>query len=171
MNIRILFDDRSMLLFRRGSPLGGNAMDDFSEILENLPQKPARSRLERYGALIDELLRMGWTYRAIARILADKCDVHVSISTIHHFVRLRRKMKRISAKGQQLAPSAQVAAGAEKKRISPTESKFMMDSAYQKIAALKQRPASAPNASNPFQYDPEEPLQLIPRPEPPKTAP
>ena len=62
----------------------GNAVDDFAEILESLPQKPARSCLERYGALIDELLKRDWTYRGIARILADKCDVHVSISTIHH---------------------------------------------------------------------------------------
>jgi hypothetical protein len=152
------------------SPVGGNAVDDFAEILENLPQKPARSCLERYGALIDELLRMGWTYRAIARILADKCDVHVSISTIHHFMRRRRKMKQYSAKGQRPGPRTQASAGTEEKGISATEGKLKLDIVYQKIAALKQRPVTAPNAANPFQYDPEEPLQLIPRPEPPKTA-
>lgn len=145
-------------------------MDDFAEILENLPQKPARSRLDRYGTLIEELLRRGWTYRAIAQILADKCDVHVSISTIHDFMRKRRKMKRNSAKGQRPGPRAQATSGTEKKGISATETKIIMDSVYQKIAALKQRPASAQNKANPFQYDPEKPLQLIPRPEPPKTA-
>ncbi len=159
-----------MLLVCQGAAIVGNAMDDFAEILENLPQKPARSCLERYGALIDELLKRGWTYRAIARILADKCDVHVSISTIHHFMRRRRKMKRNSAKGQRPGPRAQAAAGTEKKGIPATETKIIMDSVYQKIAALKRRPASAPDAANPFQYDPEKPLQLIFRPESHKTA-
>ena len=148
----------------------GNAVDDFAKILESLPQKPARSCLERYGALIDELLKRGWTYRAIARILADKCDVHVSFSTIHHFMRRRRKMKQNSAKGKRPGPHTQATAGTEEKGISATESKLSLDSVYQKIAALKQRPVTAPNAANPFQYDPEEPLQLIPRLEPPKTA-
>src|SRR4029450_2202812 len=75
-------------------------MDNFEEILNSLPEKPARSRLEPYGRLINELLRRSRTYREIARILAEKCQIKVSISTIHDFVRLRSRAKRNPPKSQ-----------------------------------------------------------------------
>jgi hypothetical protein len=62
--------------------------DNFQDIIDSLPEKRSRSRLEPYGKLIDELLRRGWTYRGIAGILAKKFQLKVSISTIHDFVRL-----------------------------------------------------------------------------------
>jgi hypothetical protein len=61
----------------------------FQNILDRLPEKPPRSRLEPYRHLIDELLRRGRTYRDVASILAEKCQVRVSVSTIHDFVRVR----------------------------------------------------------------------------------
>ncbi len=61
--------------------------DNFQDILDSLPEKRSRSRLEPYDKLIDELLRRGWTYRGIAGIPAEKCHLKVSISTIHDFVR------------------------------------------------------------------------------------
>jgi len=40
----------------------GRIMEDkFQDILDNLPDKRRRSRLEPYGRLIAELLRRGWT--------------------------------------------------------------------------------------------------------------
>jgi hypothetical protein len=51
-------------------------MDDkFGGLLDSLPEKPPRSRLEPYSELIVELRRRGRTYREIARILAEKCKV------------------------------------------------------------------------------------------------
>src|ERR1017187_5089462 len=52
-------------------------MDDkFGGLLDSLPEKPPRSRLEPYSELIVELRRRGRTYREMARILAEKCKVH-----------------------------------------------------------------------------------------------
>lgn len=71
----------------------GERMDKFETILNSLPEKPARSQLDPYCDLIKELLSGGWTYRDLARILLEKCGVHISISTIHHFVRTRSRSK------------------------------------------------------------------------------
>src|SRR5262245_20406241 len=75
-------------------------MDNFEEILNSLPEKPARSRLEPYAELINELLRRSRTYRVIVRILDEKCQIQVSISTIHDFVRRRSRAKRNPPKCQ-----------------------------------------------------------------------
>jgi hypothetical protein len=50
----------------------------FREILDSLPNKPPRSRLEPYREFIEELRRRGRTYLDIAGILAEKCQVQVT---------------------------------------------------------------------------------------------
>ena len=65
--------------------------DKFRAILDALPEKPPRSRLEPYSELIDELRKRRRTYREIVSVLAEKCDLRVSISTIHDFVRAKSK--------------------------------------------------------------------------------
>jgi hypothetical protein len=63
----------------------------FQDILNGLPDKPPRSRLEPYSALIDELPRRGRTFREITQILGDRCHVKTAASTIHDFVRVRSR--------------------------------------------------------------------------------
>jgi hypothetical protein len=41
---------------------------EFRNILDSLPEKPPRSRLEPYGELIDGLRRRGRTYRDVLEI-------------------------------------------------------------------------------------------------------
>jgi hypothetical protein len=41
---------------------------EFRNILESLPEKPLRSRLEPYGELIDGLRRRGRTYRDVLEL-------------------------------------------------------------------------------------------------------
>jgi len=60
---------------------------NFDRILDNLPEKRSRSRLEPYAVLIRELLRRHRTYREIASVLLERFQLHTSISTIHDFVR------------------------------------------------------------------------------------
>src|SRR5438034_5098526 len=138
--------------------------DSFQEILDSLPEKRSRSRLEPYGRLIDELLRRGWT-RGIAGILAEKCQLQVSIRTIHDFVRIRSRSKRTSPKHQAPEPSEKMKVStaraegktAEEQEIPP------VDEVQQRIAALKQRPAPAQTGPKQFHYDPSEPLRLPPK--------
>ena len=79
--------------------IAGWLMDDkLQVILDSLPEKRPRSRLEPYCELIDELRRRGRTYREIARILVEKCQLQVSRSTVHDFVRGRSRTKPKPAK-------------------------------------------------------------------------
>ncbi len=142
-------------------------MDTFEIILNSLPEKPARSRLEPYEDLISELLSRGWTYREIARILFEKCDVSISISTIHYFVRTRSRAKPRVPKPhwQKLGKQKEIPTvrKEEKEIANPGKEIPVNDEVYQHIAALKQRPALSEQSSDLFHYDPDEPLHLSPK--------
>src|SRR5438445_10465028 len=67
-----------------------SSMDDdkVRDIIESLPEERSRSRLEPYRQLIAELRRLHRTYREIADVLGEKCQVQVSAAAVHNFVRL-----------------------------------------------------------------------------------
>lgn len=134
-------------------------MDDkFQDILDSLPEKPPRSRLERYSKLIDELRRRGRTYRDIAGILAEKCQLQVSVSTVHDFVRVRSHI----AKHQRIAtPRISSDDVGRSPRMNLAKGKAPpIDEVQRRIAALKLRRAPAKASPKQFQYDPSEPLHL-----------
>jgi hypothetical protein len=132
----------------------------FRYILDALPGKPPRSRLEPYRELIAELRRRGWTYRDIAHILAEKCQVQVTASGVHNFMRTRSRVKgkstkRIATDAMQTAPTAP-RAGIMDSAQKPSAD----DEGQRKIAALKTRKPVTKSAPNDFQFDPTEPLRL-----------
>jgi len=135
----------------------------FQDILNTLPEKPPRSRLEPYGELIDELRRRGQTYRDIAGILAEKCQLQVSVSTVHDFVRVRSRTTRKPAKHQR-TPAAR--ASPDGMRLSgprmnaAKEESPPIDEVQRRIGALRLRSAPAKASPKQFQYDPNEPLHL-----------
>ena len=139
-------------------------MDDFEEIISSLPKKPARSRLDPHGSLIRELLRRGWTYRAIAQILLDKCSVRISISTIHHFVHARsrpkRKLPQLHRPSFEKGTVVSTVRKEENEVGSLGKEIPLSNAVYQRIAALKQRAAAHQQTSKQFRYDPDEPLHL-----------
>jgi IS30 family transposase len=141
-------------------------MDDkVNEILDRLPPKPPRSRLDPHAALIEELRRRGRTYREIARVLAEDCQVQSSPSNIYYFVRLRareaKKAKAEQAKQNQAGSigSSKVASAQTTVRNTVAQGNPPNDVA-QRIAAFKQRKIPQP-ASAGFHFDPDEPLRLI----------
>jgi hypothetical protein len=141
-------------------------MDDkVNEILDRLPPKPPRSRLDPHAALIEELRRRGRTYREIARVLAEDCHVQSSPSNIYYFVRLRareaKKAKAEQAKQNQAGSigSSKVASTKTTVRNTAAQGNLPNDVA-KRIAAFKQR--KIPQATSPgFHFDPDEPLRLI----------
>ena len=52
--------------------------DKLTEILNQLPPKPPRSRLDAHAELIEELLKQGRTYKEIAHVLAEAGIVQCS---------------------------------------------------------------------------------------------
>jgi hypothetical protein len=134
---------------------------DFDRILDDLPEKRSRSRLEPYRVLIKELLRRNRTYREIARILHDRFQIHASISTIHDFVRSWMVVGKKVA-GTRIE-SAQQRSRKGPTNISPKMPKAKVpitsDEVQKRIAALKSRPIPAVETKL-FHYDPEQPLQI-----------
>jgi hypothetical protein len=64
--------------------------DRMKAVIEELPDKPSRSRLEPYKEFIEELRRRGRTYKDIASIFAEKFSIRVTAAGVHDFVRRRR---------------------------------------------------------------------------------
>jgi len=143
-------------------------MDDkFQEILDGMPEKPPRSSLEPYRELINELRRRGRTYREIAHILAEKCQLRAAASTVNRFLR-KRKVARAKPPAR-LTPKAKtvsVTTRAATERIASSnvqEESLPHDDVQQRIAALKLKPAPARSSPDLFRYDPNEPLHLPPK--------
>jgi glutamyl/glutaminyl-tRNA synthetase len=136
---------------------------DIDRILDNLPEKRSRLRLELYGALIKELLRRNRTYREIASLLLERFRLHASISTIHDYIRrwsapTRKLVRARMAETQQNAGKDQINVSA-RFQMPNTESSMMEDEARQRIAALKSQPLPLAKTRI-FHYDPEQPLHI-----------
>jgi hypothetical protein len=133
-------------------------MDDkFKAILDSLPKKHARSKLEPYAELIEQLKRRGHTYRDITRILAEKCDMVVASSTLVRFVAARSKEKRKRQKhheSRNTRCTVQASVGVNVSTAVPD------NDLWKRIDALKQRPAKRVHPSTQFEYDPDQPLHL-----------
>jgi IS30 family transposase len=139
--------------------------NQLSETLDRLPPKPPRSRLDPHAALIKELRRRGRTYREIARVLAEDCQVQSSPSNVYYFVRLcareAKQAKAQQAKHDQAGSfgSSEVTSAQTNVRNTASKGNLPNDVA-QRIAALKQRKTPQPTSTG-FHFDPDEPLRLI----------
>jgi IS30 family transposase len=134
-------------------------------ILDSLPPKESRSRLEPYGVLIAELRRRGRSYKEIAQVLAEKCQVKVAPSTIFDFVQVRAKAKPKvrTADAESRSGSPQAATTPTNAAASaPPEGKQRERGVEERIASLKQRPISTKVRKPVFTYEEEEPLKLKP---------
>ena len=138
---------------------------DLEDILESLPPQPPRSRLDPYAELIEEMRRRNWTYRGIAQVLAEKCNVKVSPSNIYHFVNLRKP----HVANDQQTDTRGAAPGVEREThlrdlnvtSRPTRvAKRQDNEVRERIDALKRRPAVRVHDPRAFEFDPAEPLRL-----------
>lgn len=89
--------------------------------LSDLPPKEPRSKLEPHRELIRILRRRGNTYREIARLFREKLSLHVAPSTIHSFVKIRARHKKIIQ--FELPPLAQVDERASMSAVQALKSK------------------------------------------------
>jgi len=139
----------------------------FEAILNSLPIKKPRSRLEPYSELITEMRERGRTYREIAQVLRKSCGLKVGASTVNDFV-LRRANSRTK-------PPASVS-----KTIGTQKNKRALTGTYKDAEAhkgtgrhqkapegilstikeLKDRPLKTPANKLLFEYNPDEPLRL-----------
>ena len=119
-------------------------------LLDSIPQKPPRSKLETHSELIRQLRRKGCTYRDIVRILHDRVGLDVAVSTIHSFIKVRAKhRKQIQYELPSLEPQSPVTA-----RINPED-------VASRIAALKAKPVEKRPKPKHFHFEESEPLKIV----------
>lgn len=139
----------------------------YQAILDSLPPRRRRSKLEPYAALIRALRARGRSYREIVTILHERCGLHVATHTLFHFVRARardsggpRPRARRPPEGVRPSPLK----GPSRSPLSPDGA----EDVWARIVAAKRR-ARAPTAEpKAFAYDETEPLRLIPETTPRK---
>jgi len=143
------------------------AMDPvISKLLDEIPEKPPRSKLEVHADVIATLRQKRRTYCEIAEFFREHLAITVSPSTIHDFVRVRR------GRGKRNVGSAQNAVLSDPNAFHRPKASGNLsaadETARQRIAALKRRaPAEEPQPL--FKYEEDEPLKLYRKPSSAKT--
>ena len=119
-------------------------------LLDSIPQKPPRSKLETHRELIRQLRRKGCTYRDIVRILRERVGLDVAVSTIHSFIKVRAKhRKQLQYELPPLETESSV-----NTRMSPND-------VASRIAALKAKRVEQKAQSKHFHFEESEPLKLV----------
>jgi len=122
------------------------------KLLDEIPVKAFRSKLEPHFELIRELRRKRRTYREIAQILRDRLQVSVAHSTVQAFVKVRSRhtdQPRLDLTGASAQEANTLGAPSPDDPIASLRS--------------KSRKATAPAPPQPkFQYTEGEPLRFDP---------
>jgi hypothetical protein len=118
-------------------------------LLDLIPQKPPRSKLETHRELIRQLRRKGCTYRDIVRILHERVGLEVAVSTIHSFVKVRAKHRK---QVQYELPPLE----SESKSVP-----LNADDVASRIAALRAKPIEQKAKPKHFHFEESEPLKLM----------
>ena len=111
-------------------------------VLDSLPQKPPRSKLEPHRELIRELRRKGRTYREVARLFHERLGFYVAPSTLHSFVKVRAKHRK-----------------REQFELPPAVATYAPSPVLDSIAALRAK-TSEPKPKRQFVFRQNEPLKL-----------
>jgi hypothetical protein len=129
-------------------------------LLDQVPDKPPRSKLEPHLEVIRELRRKGRTYQEIARFFGQHLNVTVAASTIHAFVQVR-------ARRRQRKPPIELPSTAEPRMEtalaeSGDERAGVEGDVAERIQALKRRRPPEKAEKPRFKYDENEPLRVVP---------
>jgi len=81
-------------------------------LLDQIPEKPPRSKLEQHLEVIRELRRKGRTYQEIAQFFTAHLNLTVAASTIHAFIQVRAR-RRHPRPQVELPPAAAPALGTQ----------------------------------------------------------
>ena len=105
--------------------------DLIRKIFVDLPYLGERSSLAPYRDLVLEMRHRGYSYREMAQLLAERCELKISHAAIHNFV--RRQAHGLAAEATQIQPGSAVG---QTRSISSAE----LGDARDRIAALRSRP-------------------------------
>jgi hypothetical protein len=129
-------------------------------LLDQIPEKSPRSKLEPHVDVIRELRRKGRTYQEIAEFFGKHLNVTVAASTIHAFVQVRARRRQHRPQVElppATTPGIETATAADSGIAAGAETEVR-----DRIEALKRRQPPGKTPKPRFEYNENEPLQRIP---------
>ena len=137
------------------------------QLLDQMPERPPRSKLEPHAEVIRELRKKRRTYGEIATFFREHLQLSVAPSTIHDFVKTRARQARQSAASDPELPvssSAEVRTESVSKPPSEITASGVSDDVRNRIRALKAQPSPAKPERPRFEFNPQEALTFHPKP-------
>lgn len=136
------------------------------QLIDALPERPPRSKLEPHAEVIRELRKKRRTYQEIATFFREHLQLTVAPSTIYEFVKTRARQARnrragmpeLPASTAPLAPEKMTAESPKTEATSPAK-----DDVRERIRSVRKQPVFATSERRSFEYDPQEPLTLNPK--------
>jgi len=140
----------------------------FEQVLNSLPPKKARLRLEPCRELIREMRKRRYSYRQIAH-LQDHFGLRVAASTVNNFVISRLNTKNGSKRNRQVSSRTN---GNHKESLDSFSQPNIVQETLRYAEYIKQPTRSQSERPGAFHYEEEEPLRIIRKSEtPPTTSP
>jgi len=141
---------------------------NFQAILNSLPTNPTRSRLEPYRELILEMRKRRRSYREIACVLQESCDLRVGTSTINDFVltinKSRPRQKSHMNNASLITKKDSLVLRSTYKDRKDIQGRISTYKASEGIARnikeVKDQPPDNRKKKAVFEYNPDEPLRL-----------
>lgn len=139
-------------------------MDEkFEAILNSLPAKEPRSRLEPYSELITEMRKRGHSYREITQVLKKACGLKVGTSTVNDFVLACSRSRAKPSRTIETKKNKRALTGTHrntKTQASTRRAQKELEGIAKTIKELKDQPLKTRAKKLLFEYNPDEPLRL-----------
>jgi hypothetical protein len=135
------------------------------QLLDQIPERTTRSKLEQHAEVIRELRRKRRTYQEIAAFFRDHLQISVAPSTIHDFVKKRTKQARIRPAQVPNSPT-EYSVGATPMPVAPTSAALQPPSkkaARDAIQAVRAQPVATSREPSLFEFELESPLTSDPK--------
>jgi hypothetical protein len=130
------------------------------QLLDQIPERPPRSKLEQHAEVIRELRRKRRTYQEITVFFREHLQITVAPSTVHDFVKKRAKQARIRpAQVPKSSPDSSL--GATPMPVQPTSSAVPpppTKDPRDTIRTVRAHPATTSREPSLFEFELESPL-------------
>lgn len=137
--------------------------ENIRNLIESLPDRPARSKLAPYAEVILGLVAKRQTYREIAAFLLEHLEVSAAPSTIHAFVQVQARQSHCQSPEATKKPTGPVHAGMH--HVAPaqeSDDKPPEKDLREQIRTFQRRQPVSLSEPARFTYDPDQPLTLEP---------
>jgi hypothetical protein len=136
------------------------------KLLDDIPERPPRSKLEPHAEVIRELRKKRRTYQEIAAFFKEHLQVPVAPSTLHAFVKTRARQARnrtMEAVGTTASRPPEFQAGHPLETAPVPASPLGRPDIRESIPAVWEQPSATPKEQPLFQFDAQEPFLLNPK--------